>query len=165
MEVNVNRGFDERFDAFWAELRRGHQLLALRSQDALEWHFRYGLEAGRVHILTVSRHNRLRAYAVFARKDNEEYGLKRMRLVNYQSLEDEREPLWAMLSRELEICRQQGVHILEDVGCSVDAAAAPRPQEVGVLAVLLQSERRRPGGKTEGSGASRPSLFDGDSSL
>ncbi len=44
-EVQACSGFDERFDDFWHELHRGTQdlLLAVRTREVLEWHYKYAL--------------------------------------------------------------------------------------------------------------------------
>lgn len=60
-----------RFDVLWEEVRaaqRGH-LLAVRSGEVLEWHYKRPLAHEAAWIYTVSEGDRLLAYAVFCRKN------------------------------------------------------------------------------------------------
>src|SRR5439155_7541071 len=79
-EIETCSEFDSRFDEFWEELQNQnyHLLLAERSRDALDWHFRSSLTNGNTWILTASKSSRLVAYAVFDRQDNISCGLKRV---------------------------------------------------------------------------------------
>jgi hypothetical protein len=128
IEVREENAFDDRFDAFWDELRtrRPPILLGARTRAALQWHFEYPLRRKQVWVLTVSHGSRLIAYSIFYREDQADIGLKRVRLVDRQCLVDSvAVPAPdAMLARMLEICRREGVHMLEDVGCTVDSVRA-----------------------------------------
>ena len=57
VEVVERRGFDERFDAFWAELRDRNPdtLLAVRDRATLEWHYRLLLRSDRLWVYTAER--------------------------------------------------------------------------------------------------------------
>jgi hypothetical protein len=94
-----------------------------------------------------------------------EYGLKRVQLVDYQTLDDHSAPLAAMLWRELEICRREGVHILEDVGCSVDEAAAPRRRQLQSWRYYYKASDAALRDKLKNPASWRPSMFEGDSTL
>ena len=87
-EVQFCTQFDDRFDRFWEQLRKSSagRLLASRSRDVLEWHFRSALNKNRAWVLSVSNGSELAAYAIVCRQDNTGYGLKRMRLVDFQAL-------------------------------------------------------------------------------
>jgi hypothetical protein len=54
----------------------------------------------------------MKAYAVFDSRDNPDAGLKRMRIVDFQSLEGDR-PLRPLLKCSLIKCRREEPHILE----------------------------------------------------
>ncbi len=85
--------FDSRFDDFWAELLRqkSETILAARDSATLSWHFAMPMRNRRLWILTASRNRQLRAYAIFERKDTGEE-LRRMRLVDYQTIEQDIRP-------------------------------------------------------------------------
>lgn len=165
-EVRRESSFDDRFDAFWSHLRdrRRGVLLAVRTRAALEWHFRYHLPRKDVWIWTASRSGRMVAYAIFYRMDRPRVHLRRVRFVDYQHLEDEERSLAPLLARMLETCRREGIHMLEDLGCSMRCPFAPHRRE---LPSWLFHYRASTGLETALSGPARwqPTLFDGDSSL
>ena len=166
IDVRVEQSFDERFDVFWDALRARNQelLLSCRSREVLEWHFRFHLEREQAYILTVSEGNKLIAYSIFYRKDKDEYGLKRVRLVDYQSLEDGGESRAAMTEQMLRICRKQKIHMLEDVGCSLNGTA-PHKRELPSWLYYYKANRPQLVKELSDSACWRPFLFDGDSSL
>ena len=112
--------FDDRFAAFWADLRKkkSNLLLAVRSREALEWHFKFALAHNGAWIYIVEGKVGLAAYAVFLRQDNLETGLKRVRLADFQCGEQESGPdlLAAMVQAALDRCRQESIHMLELIG-------------------------------------------------
>lgn len=116
--------FDPRFDVFWEQLkkRKSRVLMAERSRAALTWHLP---PSASLWIGAVARASALVAYGVFIRRDNRAAGLKRVRLVDFQCLENCEELLGAILGWALERCRAEGVHVLEDVGCLVQRLGFP----------------------------------------
>ena len=70
VEVQVCPRFDDRFDDFWGDLARNNprRLLAVRTREVLEWHFRYSLENNQLWIVTVVNGPRLAAYALFEKR-------------------------------------------------------------------------------------------------
>lgn len=172
LQVAIESGFDSRFDDFWQALMAERQdvLLCSRSREALEWHFRRGLRAGRVWVVTVLDGERLVGYAVFDRCDNPGRGLKRMRLVDFRALRSAEHMLGPLVSLALKECRANGIHILECVGQWLDekrlSGLPPLHRRTlpvwlyyykandAALAELLQEPARW-----------APSTFDGDASL
>lgn len=110
--------FDERFDEFWETLRANNRrrLLFTRSRDVLEWHFKYPLARNVAWISTVSRGGRLAAYAVFCRKDVSRIGLRRVRLIDYRSVDGDPALLLPMLADTLERCKRDGTAVVESIG-------------------------------------------------
>ena len=172
VEVQVCPSFDDRFDGFWEGLKRNNPqvLLAARTRDVLEWHFKYGLLKNQVWIATVVDGSRLAAYAIFDRRDLK-YGFKRMRLVDFQSLDGGIALLPPLLSWALRKCREEGIHMLANVG---------RWLEKGELIEMVAPYRRNlptswayfyrannPGlaERLKDRRAWAPSLFDGNASL
>ena len=172
VEVVVCPGFDDRFDEFWTDLRgrNPHLLLAVRTREVLEWHFRYAQRNNRLWIGTVVDGPRLAAYAILDRRDNAQIGLKRARLVDFQSLDGSTTLLAPLLSWAVRKCRDEGIHTLENTG---------RWLEKGELITSVAPHRRRLStwtyfyrainpGLTESLRDRRawaPSLFDGNASL
>ena len=170
-EIEVCFEFDLRFDEFWYELKRQNDnvLLAVRTQETLEWHFRDKLARQQASILTFSQGTRLLAYAVFDREDTS-VGLKRVRLVDFQALGGAEEMLCPMLCWMIQKCRESGIHILEVTGCWLDRSGSP--------SIVAPYERVLPSWifyyKAAGKELSRtlanprvwvPSSFDGDASI
>jgi hypothetical protein len=116
--VRCCTNFDIRFDTFWEDmrLRNSRVLRATRSRRMLEWRFRSALAENRAWVLTVEDWPRLAAYAIFLRRDNREFGLNRLRLIDFQALDGKNELLVPMLSWALDRCRREGIHMLEVIG-------------------------------------------------
>jgi RimJ/RimL family protein N-acetyltransferase len=172
VEVKACPAFDERFDDFWVESksRSPHVLWAVRTREMLEWHYKYALLNNRVWIATIVDGPRLVAYAVFDRKDKRTIGLKRVRLVDFQSLDGGTALLLPLLFWALRKCGNEGIHVLENAGRWLEKGE--------VLDTLAPYRRRLPNwrfvyrandpGLAESLRDRRawaPSLFDSDASL
>jgi len=131
------KDIDSRFDVFWESLRKNKPttLLAVRTREALEWHFKYPLRNGQVWILTAGTDS-ITAYAIFLRYDNPAASLTRMRLIDYQALDGTTVLLAPMLSWALEECRRENIHMFEGIGF--------RPEKMKVITKLLPYERKLP---------------------
>jgi hypothetical protein len=166
--------FDYRFDRFWRNLRakNSNLLLAVRTREVLEWHFRFPLLQKRAWIYVLEANSELSAYAVFLRQDSPEIGLTRVRLVDFQCLEQEQSltVLIAMLCTALDRCRKESIHMLELIGLP--------PQFEGEIERVSPHGRRLPnwmycyktnntvlGERLKNPAVWQPSLFDGDCSL
>lgn len=114
-------GFDSRFDPFWEELLREkpHQLLALRDQQALLWHFAIPMRAKRIWIITASRNRLLRAYCVL-RQHTRPNGVRSVKLVDYQSLELSEDLLPGLLRTALHRLDKEDNYFLEHHGCGLE---------------------------------------------
>src|SRR6185436_17534429 len=116
--------FDDRFDAFWQELVRQKPdvLLAVRDHKTLAWHFAAPLRRGDLRIFTAVSHGRLRGYAILKRQDPRGE-MSRLRLVDFQSLDATAAILPALLDAALTRCRDEGVDVLEHLGCGLPKTA------------------------------------------
>ncbi len=165
------KNIDSRFDVFWECQRRNnpHLLLAVRTREALEWHFKYPLRNDRVWILTAGT-NPITAYAIFLRYDNPAHSLTRMRLIDFQALDGNITLLAPMLAWALESCRREGIHMFEIIGL--------RPEKMRVISELSPYRRKLPcwmyfykaphpklAEKLADPNAWDPSQFDSDASL
>jgi hypothetical protein len=164
--------FDPRFDAFWEELVRQNsdKLLAARDSRTLAWHYAIPMRRGRVWIFTAVRNGLLRAYCVLNRHDRGEDGVRRMRLIDYQTLEPDADLLPELLRAALRRCAAEGFYVLEHLGCGLpkmrtfdDFAPYRRklpnwPFYYHAADPALGVELRRPE-------AWAPSTFDGDASI
>jgi hypothetical protein len=119
--------FDSRFDEFWERLKqeRSETLLAVRTQNTLEWHFRDQLAQRQLWILTACNQSRIVAMAILDRRDRA-FGLKCVRLVDFQAVRGWEKMLLSFLVRALEKCRSEGIHSMEVTGCWLDRPGLPR---------------------------------------
>ena len=172
VEVRTCTGFDHRFDVFWEALRdrNPHLLLAVRSRDVLEWHFRYALLKNQLWILTVNNSSGLAAYSIFCRQDNPRFGLKRMRLIDFQSLDGNTSLLLPMILTALKRCRQENIHMLEFIGFSPQQAddiecLAPLWRKLPCWLYYYKAANQVLAENLANPNAWNASCFDGDSSL
>ena len=166
--------FDDRFQQFWERLldQKSRILIADRSKETLDWHFKFALQENRAWIYTVEGKSGLIAYAVFLRHDFPHVGLTRMRLADFQCIvpENSQNILTAMLATAADRCRRESIHMFEMVGFTPVLekelqSASPHSRVLGswlsyykVNNASLADVLRRPE-------VWEPSLFDGDSTL
>ena len=164
--------FDERFEDFWCELRRNfpRRLLANRSRQTLEWHFKHPLATDRAWVLTVSKGKRLAAYAIFFRRDSAPFRLKRMRLVDFQTLDGNTELLLPLLCHALARCRREGIHMLEAIGFPPDKqrvidSLSPNWRKLESWLYFYKPANHQVGESLKDPQVWDPSCYDGDASL
>ena len=122
--------FDDRFDAFWAELveQNPKTLLGVRDSAALRWHYGVPLRADRVSILTAVRGGRIRAYGVL-KQHLRPGGLRSMKLVDFQTVEPDTDLLSGLVELALRRSAATGCVMLEHHGCGL-----PKTQRFDELA-------------------------------
>ena len=172
MEVSHCTEFDERFERFWEELKQANpnRFLSTRSREMLQWHYQYALARGRMWILTVGGPSRITAYALFHRVDSPEINLKRVRLVDFQLLDQNTQVLIPMLAWAVRKCEEEGIHMLEAYGF--------RPEKQKVIDGLAPYKRQLPAwfyfykawnksleAELRDPNVWDPSHYDGDASL
>jgi len=171
VEVSSCPDFDDRFDAFWMELKTKNPrvLLAVRTSEVLKWHFKYARLENRLWIATVADGSRLAAYAIFDRKDNLTFGVKRMRLVDFQSLEEGTGLLFPILAWALRKCAAEGLHVLANTGRYLDERGfietASFRQKLPAWTFSYRASDPTLSASLRESRAWAPSLYDGDASL
>lgn len=171
VEIEACPAFDERFDDFWLDLRKSspHLLLAVRTREVLEWHYKYALLKNRVWIVTVVDRSRIVAYAIF---DKKEYpgGFKQVRLVDFQSLDEGTALLSTLLSWALRKCRHEGVHTLVNIGRWLEKGGwlesiAPYRRRLPSWVYYYRANSPVLEESLRDRRAWAPSLFDGDANL
>jgi hypothetical protein len=166
-------GFDSRFDDFWDELRlSSSKLLSWRDAETLNWHFKHALAANRARILTIEESGRITAYAVLCRQDKPEFALKRYHLADLQCLDNSEtaHACGTLLEHSLELCRQEGVHVLEASGFapekrSVLESFAPLRRKMESWPFYFKSRDTAIESALSPATAWDPSAYDGDGSL
>lgn len=117
METCLLDGFDERFDAFWEQLRRRRdRLMAVRTAEALAWQFRPSLESGSAAIIVLPEGNALSGYLILMRGDDDRIGLRRFRVIDIQTIRDEADIVLSLMHAALEHAERSGVDVVEAVG-------------------------------------------------
>lgn len=172
IEIRTCNTFDERFEKFWRQLRCSlpHQLLATRSREVLEWHFKNDLAKNRAWVVTVDDSSGMVAYAIFCRQDNVELGLKRVRLADFQALNGNTRLLAPMLSWALEQCRHERIHMLEVFGLRPEKQRIidnlkPRQRRLSSWRYFYKTNNKGLAESIQDSGVWDPCCFDGDASL
>ena len=172
VEVKSVVAFDDRFDDFWTDLKRMNPrlLLAVRTREVLEWRFKCALRESRLWIATVVDNSRLAAYAIFDRQDSSAFGLTRMRLVDFQSLDGTTALLEPFLCWALRKCRNQGIHMLEVVGRWLEKGefietVAPQRRKLESWRFVYRANNASLATTLRDPRTWAPSLFDGDAAL
>lgn len=174
VEVTICARFDERFDRFWESLRERKRefLLAARNRAALEWHFWRGLLSRQIWIGAVMEGARMAAYGVFERKDNPTFGLSRMRLVDFQTVDNQAQPelLSSVLSWALARCEEERIDMLEIMGRWLErgelvAKLAPHQRRLPNWTYFYRANNAELAARLETRSCWDPTLFDGDASL
>jgi hypothetical protein len=166
--------FDERFQKFWERLReqKSKTLIADRSQEALDWHFKFALQQNSAWIYTAEGTSGLIAYAVFLRHDFPQVGLTRMRLADFQCVvpENSLKILTTMLATAADRCRRESIHMFELVGVTPALehrlrSSSPHSRQLGSWLSYYKVNNASLAGVLKSADVWEPSLFDGDSSL
>ncbi len=179
INVQACASFDDRFEAFWADLRKqkSRLLLAVRSREALAWHFKFALQQKTAWIYTVEGSSGLAAYSVFLRHDYPQIGLTRMRLADFQSLDQKSlgqqsapDLLMAMLQAAKQRCRAESIHMLEVVGLAPELEkslkrTSPHRRPLSSWLYYYKAGNPSLADKLKNPAVWEPSLFDGDSTL
>src|SRR6185437_8658509 len=124
----------------------------------------------RLWIATVSDGPDLAAYAVFHRNESPTHGLKRVRLIDFQSLDQTTTLMPPVLAWALNRCRREGIHMFECVGRWLDPGgfldwAAPYRRKLATWIYYYRANDPALAASLADPGAWAPSLFDGDASL
>ena len=114
------KSFDEKFDIFWNNIPKNNKFLAERDTASLKWHFGRAINKKKNSVLTLYNENNLTGYIIIMRSDNNDIGLKRMQIVDIQTLSDDKENINDLIVNAIMFARKQGVHILELVGFGQD---------------------------------------------
>lgn len=172
VDVRACPDFDERFDSFWEDLKKNNPrlLLAVRTREVLGWHFKHALLGDRLWIVTAVDGSRLVAYAIFNKTLNPRSGVKQVKLVDYQSLDNSTVLLEPLLSWALNRCRSEGAHMLEHTGRWLERgggidSAAPYRRKLSAWQYFYRANNPELREVLSERQVWAPSLFDSDASL
>lgn len=172
LDVRECTCIDSRFDDFWQALRKTNStvLMGVRSQQALQWHFGRALQQNKVWIVSACKGPNIVAYAIFQQQDSAKLRLRRMRLVDFQTLDGNTEILEPMLCWTLEKCQSEDIHMLECIGLSgkkreVINRTAPHIRKLPCWLYYYKTYEPELSKKLSDPNVWDPSQFDGDASL
>jgi hypothetical protein len=172
VKVELCTDVDGRFDIFWEALRKNnsHLLMAFRTREVLEWHFKYALRQNKAWIVTVGKGSDLTAYGIFRRHDSPRFGLRRMRLVDFQTLDGNTAILVPMLAWAVGRCRREGVDMVESIGFRTDkenviSKIAPHERKLPSWLYFYKTRDKSLAERLSDPNVWNPSQFDGDASL
>lgn len=116
-DVRFCQSFNKTFDKFWENLRKTKNLLlAVRNLQALSWHFSKAIHNGTLWVFYKQQNQGITSYAIFIREDNKEIGLVRVRLVDFQLLDNTYEEFGEFLASARKKCIQENIDIIEVIG-------------------------------------------------
>lgn len=171
VEVTACSSFDDRFDDFWRRLRieRRNVLLAVRTKQALNWHFKFALRENRLWIVTISNALGIHAYAIFMRQDNPRFGLKRVRVVDFKYLQGGSTLFAPLLLWALDKCQRERIHTLEyagfPLGTDILEGIPSRVRRLPSWSHFYRTTNKQLAEALSVPDVWEPSLFDGDASL
>jgi hypothetical protein len=124
----------------------------------------------RLWIATVENNHRLAAYAIFDRQDSTAFGLTRMHLEDFQSLDGSTALLEPLLHWALSKCRKARIHVLEILGRSLErgeflATIAPHRRKLQSWRFVYRANNPTLATTLQNPRAWAPSLFDGDAAV
>jgi hypothetical protein len=169
--VREYQAFDERFDRLWAILQEGPLLLRARDSVTLNWHFRSQLERGHAWVFGIeTAAGILESYAIFVRQDNQNVGLTRVQLVDFQTTRPDFAHLAPLLGHARRRARQAGLHMVEAVGFHTGLRRAledlrPWRRRLSSWLFFYKATDRALGADLDNAAVWNPSFFDGDGSL
>lgn len=171
--VDFYSDFTDEFDLFWERLKKRfpNRVLYVRNKEHLCWHFKYPLINKSAWLSVVKNNDEsIKAYAIFLRQDNKSIGLKRLRLIDFQSLDDDQAILTSLISSGIKKCREQGMHLLEVVGFDglkkkIIERCSPHRRRLPNWPFYYKTKERLLAQELSNSAIWDPSLLDGDSSM
>ncbi len=172
LELRECTVIDDRFDVFWAALKQTNPnvLLGVRSREVLQWHFQSALSDRSAWLITANKGPVIASYAIFFRHDNQILHVKRMRLVDFQSLDGDTAALEPILTWAVNRCRWEGIAMLESIGLSgakgklIDEIA-PYERKLPSWLYFYKARDKSLAERLSDPNAWDPSQFDGDASL
>lgn len=112
--------FNHKFDDFWNKLPKKNKFIAERTSAMLKWHFESAMNKQKISVLALYYENNLNGYIIIMRADNNDIGLKRMQIIDIQTLSNNEETATALITNAIIYAQKQGVYVLELIGFGQD---------------------------------------------
>ncbi|MCA9406875.1 MAG: hypothetical protein KC684_10070, partial [Candidatus Omnitrophica bacterium] len=163
--------FSEEFDVFWKNNpARSNEFMAQRDKDSMMWHFSHSFKEEKVWVMGIKENGFLRSYAVFFRYDNEKYLLKRVRLIDFQTLKGGNDDLLILLNYALRKATKTNVHMVEVFGFKesiqqIVKSRAPFERKLPSWLFFYKALNKDLEKRLDNEAVWNPTSFDGDGSL
>ena len=109
----------------------------MRNSQNLNWHFKFPIADKKLWIYSIKGSGgEIKAYAIFLRQDNPKVGLKRARIIDFQSIDDDPDLFTSILSAGIKRCQEEGIDLLEVIGFNSGKRS--------IMAKYAQHKRRLP---------------------
>ncbi len=168
-EIAEASKFDPRFDAFWGESFAPSRQAAGGERSDARLAFSGPLRVGRLWIFTASRNGlKTQADCIVKRQDPSD-AVRRMRLVDYQTLDLQEDLLPGLLRHALRKCIAEKFHVLEHVGCGLQKMQsfdrfAPYRRDLPCWPFYYRTPDTKLAAQLARPEVWDPSVYDGDAS-
>lgn len=110
--------FDQRFDVFWQKLKNKNRgrLLCTRNREWLEWHYKNYINTGKLSIFCIEKNGEITAYGILRRADNPKINLSRMKLVDLQTIDNNKVVIEEIIKSCIEKCKREKISVFEIIG-------------------------------------------------
>jgi hypothetical protein len=170
--INCLYDFDERFNVFWAALRKRYhnEFLCVRNRVSLNWHFKHTILNRRIWIFTAEEGSCIVSYAVFLRQDNSQGELKEVWLVDFQTVSDDPYAFREILAACMKKCQKEKIHVLRSRGfhpqiSKIDKKFSPYKTKPSNNLFFYKAKDKLVAQELGNSDLWNFCLFDGDASL
>jgi len=171
LQTKLIADFDDRFDSFWARLRaKPDRLHAVRTSDALAWHYHDAGLNNRRAIIVTEEGRQLIGYAILTRRDAPHIGLKRYQIADLQVLEDQPALVRSLVGGALRTTREHEVDVLESTGFSdfkrgVTESLGPRIRQSPSFPYFYKPNSSELAATLQSAAAWDPCPYDGDAAF
>lgn len=110
--------FDQRFDVFWEKLKSKNwgRLLCTRNSEWLEWHYKAFRNTNKLSIFCAEKNREITAYGILYRADNSRINLTRMKLVDLQTIDNNKIAIEEIIKFCIEKCVREKISVFEIIG-------------------------------------------------
>ena len=170
-EIQQITCWDERFDELWqVQRQRSNTIQAVRSANALNWHYRLLQQEKRLVVFGLESNRHLDGYIILMRRDVPETDLTRLLIADMQLRHECVRSVELLLATTMEWARETGIDLVESVGFNdfkqkVMSRFSPLRRRFPAWPFYYKSKDQDIQEKLELSDTWDPCLFDGDASL
>lgn len=115
-KINFLSSFNKSFENFWLEVKKNNKKLILsKSPSWYNWHIK---SFKNFWITTLYQDNIIKGYAVCCERNNENYHLKRISIIDVVVRENDKKSYLSLLSSSIKKSKELGYHTIDMIGTS-----------------------------------------------